>query len=285
MAAPKRLGPADRHNRAHSVCLDRTGIARNLAAVPGGLADRDSDNPYREQLCGQPAAQRLRNRSGHLVVSAIRDNPCGYRLGTAEAETDLTTLTNAMGPFTSSEKIEDLLFRFGGLRGLMTADAEELTAFLDNKADAAKISAILALAANLQTPELIEHPVIYNCADLISYLQTVMGTCRVETFRVLFLDTHNKIIADEVLWTGTVSEVQAYPREIMRRALELDSSAIIAAHNHPSSVVAPSSSDIAMTRKLLAAAHTLNIAFHDHIIVSATNYHSMRVHKSIEPWS
>lgn len=284
MAAPKRHGPRDRPYCADSFRLDRMDIAREMAPAVGGMADRDCHDPYCEQLCSGPSSQRLRDRTGHLVLSAVRDNLRGYRLGTADTETELATLTNALGPFGSVEKIEALLERFGGLRGLLAVDAGQLTAILGDGDDAAKISAVIHLAADMHKPEAIAHPIIDDCADLIAYLQSVMGKCRVETFRVLFLNTHNNIIADETLWTGTVSEVQVYPREIMRRALELDSSAFIAAHNHPSSIVAPSRSDIAMTRALLGAARTLNIAFHDHIIVSATNYHSMRIHKSVDPW-
>ncbi|WP_373476240.1 RadC family protein [Sphingorhabdus sp.] len=174
--------------------------------------------------------------------------------------------------------------RFGNAASLYFVDLHELTEIIHDPQQAAKLKAILQIAAEIGKPTTIEHPAIKNCVDLVHYLQATMGDGRVESFRVLFLDAHNRIIADELLWRGTVSEVQVYPREVMRRALELDCSAFIAAHNHPSHAVLPSQADIEMTRRLLTAADTLGIAFHDHFIVSSRSYHSMRFHRSIDPW-
>lgn len=284
MAAPKRHGSCDRHDRAFGLRLDSASIARQMAAAPGRMADSNCNDPYREQLCRKPHAQRLRDRSGHLVIPPVRDDLCRHVNGETQQKAELERLTTALGPFRDIGNIEALLHDFGGLRGLLAADSLELNAHLRSAEDAAKILAILSLVSDLAIPDNIEHPAIGDCASLIAYLQKVMGPSRVETFRVLFLDTRNRIIADQLFWTGTVSEVQIYPREIMRRALELDSSAFIAAHNHPSNAVNPSKSDIIMTRRLLNAASALNIAFHDHIIVSRTNYYSMRMHRSIDPW-
>jgi DNA repair protein RadC len=86
------------------------------------------------------------------------------------------------------------------------------------------------------------------------------------------------------MWEGTVDEVQIHPREILKRALDLDSSAFVLAHNHPSQIVTPSAADVAVTIQLIAASQSLGIAFHDHLIVSSLTFHSMRFHGTIEPW-
>jgi DNA repair protein RadC len=193
-------------------------------------------------------------------------------------------LKTVLGPDVSDARVHALLGRYGSTASLYDADPDEITDILGSSLEAAKLTSVLQIAAQIGKSARISHPAIGNCEDLVRYLQNVMGSSRVETFRVLFLDTYNRIIADEVLWTGTVSEVQVYPREVIRRALELDSSAFIAAHNHPSDEVVPSRSDIDMTRKLHKGAAALGIAFHDHFIVSSSNYHSMRFHKSVDPW-
>lgn len=193
-------------------------------------------------------------------------------------------LATALGPEIAEADILALLSRFGNTARLLAAPTSEIAEVLHDRKRADKVKSILQIAAEIAKPERIEHPVLGNCVELVQYLQTTMGEHRVETFRILFLDAHNKLIADETLWSGTVSEVQVYPREVMRRALELDCSAFIAAHNHPSNIVIPSQADIDMTRKLLTAAAALGIAFHDHFIVSVSSYHSMRFHKSVHPW-
>lgn len=282
MAANECDRPNDRSSGASCVQLDRNALAPVLASSRRGMADCRSDNSHRQQLCPESPAQGIWDWPGNLGLSAVRDNIRSYHDRTSE--TELSLLRTFLGQGVSDAKIRSLLARFGSTASLYSADPEEITAILGSSHDAAKLTSILHVAAELGKSSRINHPAIGNCEDLVRYLQIAMGSARIETFRVLFLDTHNRIIADEVLWSGTVSEVQVYPREVIRRALELDSSAFIAAHNHPSDVVVPSPSDIHITRKLLKAAAALGIAFHDHFIVSSNNYHSMRFHKSVEPW-
>jgi DNA repair protein RadC len=103
-----------------------------------------------------------------------------------------------------------------------------------------------------------------------------MAHCEREAFRVLFLDKKNQLIADEVMNQGTVDHAPVYPREVMRRALELAASAVILVHNHPSGDQTPSSADIEMTRKIIDAARTLGIAVHDHVIVGRAEVASFK---------
>ncbi len=105
---------------------------------------------------------------------------------------------------------------------------------------------------------------------LNAYVQRDMAKRTREAFRVLFLDKRNQLIADEVLSEGTVDHAPVYPREVLRRALELDASALILVHNHPSGDPTPSTADIDMTRQIVEAARFLRVAVHDHLIVGRT---------------
>ncbi len=112
-----------------------------------------------------------------------------------------------------------------------------------------------------------KRPVITSWTQLLAYVRAAMAHEPREQFRVLFLDKRNQLIADEVMNHGTVDHAPVYPREVVRRALEVSASAIILVHNHPSGDPAPSQADIAMTREIIDAARPLRIAVHDHLVV------------------
>jgi DNA repair protein RadC len=114
------------------------------------------------------------------------------------------------------------------------------------------------------------------------YLIAAMSRERTEQFRVLFLDTRNRLIADDVQGRGTVNHTPVYPREVVNRALELQATAVILAHNHPSGDPSPSADDIAMTREVQEAAGTLDIVLHDHINVGQSGTRSFRQAGSME---
>ena len=110
-------------------------------------------------------------------------------------------------------------------------------------------------------------PVISSWTALLDYVRVALAHEPREQFRVLFLDKKNQLIADEVLNHGTVDHAPVYPREVMRRALELSSSSLILLHNHPSGDPTPSRADVEMTRQIIEAGKALNIAVHDHLVV------------------
>lgn len=119
--------------------------------------------------------------------------------------------------------------------------------------------------------------------DLLSSWQALLDYCRAamahetrEQFRILFLDKRNALIADEVQQTGTVDHTPVYPREIVRRALELSASALILVHNHPSGDVTPSRADIEMTRVIVETAKPLGIVVHDHLIIGRSGHTSFK---------
>ena len=122
-------------------------------------------------------------------------------------------------------------------------------------------------------------PVLSTWDRLTDYLTAAMGYERTEQFRVLFLDGRNKLIADEVQGTGTINHAPAYPREVVRRCLELHATAVILAHNHPSGEPAPSREDVALTAEIAKAAATMGITVHDHIVVGRGKWLSFRAEK------
>ena len=115
-----------------------------------------------------------------------------------------------------------------------------------------------------------------KAADVIEYLVVAMARLPVEEVRVLFLDSKNRLISDEVVSRGTISEAPIYPREILKRSLALDATALILAHNHPSGDPSPSEGDIEATNKLLKAGREIGLTVHDHIIVGREGWTSLR---------
>ncbi len=133
-----------------------------------------------------------------------------------------------------------------------------------------------ALVHALRT-EVSNRPILSTGPDLLNYLFFEMSRLCVEEVRALFLDTRNRLICDEVVVRGSVNEAPIYPREIIKRALECGSTAIILAHNHPSGDPTPSESDIASSKRLILAGRELGIVLHDHIIVARTGWTSLRM--------
>ena len=124
--------------------------------------------------------------------------------------------------------------------------------------------------------EVMHRPVLGNWHKLLEYLHAQLAREQVEQFRLLFLDSKNRLLADEAQARGTVNHTPVYPREVVRRALELAATAIILVHNHPSGDPTPSRDDLEMTREIGRAAATLGILLHDHIIVGNGRWLSFR---------
>ena len=170
-----------------------------------------------------------------------------------------------------------LLERFSSFANTIAAPLNDLVAVEGlGEAGAAALKTVQAAAQRLVRGELVERPVLANWDALIAYLTAVMAREPVEQFRVLFLDTRNRLLADEAQSRGTVNHTPVYPREVVKRALELQATAIILVHNHPSGDPTPSRDDIAVTRDVAAAARALSIVLHDHIIIGNGAWTSFR---------
>jgi DNA repair protein RadC len=170
-----------------------------------------------------------------------------------------------------------LIDRFGSLGSVVSASAEALHAIAGV---AAPVIALLKLVHHatfrIAHAEVKTRPVIGNWDKLIDYLTVSMAYEAVEQLRVLFLDNRNTLIADEVMGRGTVNFVNVHPREVVKRALALEATAIILVHNHPSGCSKPSRDDVTMTKDVQTALETLDITLHDHIIIGKGNYYSFR---------
>lgn len=138
------------------------------------------------------------------------------------------------------------------------------------------LKVILAAAQRMGKDAIHNRPVLGSWTEVIDYCKSSMSYETVEQFRILFLDKKNKLIADEVQQTGTVDHTPVYPREVIKRTLELSATALILVHNHPSGDPAPSSADVQMTRQIADIARPLGITVHDHIIVGKSTHTSLR---------
>jgi DNA repair protein RadC len=135
---------------------------------------------------------------------------------------------------------------------------------------------IAAAAHRITRGELQERALLSSWNEVLDYCRTHMAFADKEQFRILFLDKRNQLIADEVQQTGTVDHTPVYPREVIKRALELSATALILVHNHPSGDPSPSQADIQMTKAIIGIASPLGISVHDHIIVGRGGHASMK---------
>lgn len=170
-----------------------------------------------------------------------------------------------------------LLKRFGSLSEILGAPRErlkEVGGVGDRVVDELKL--IKALSERTAGEAVRKRPVLASWPALLDYCHAAMAYEEREQFRVLFLDKKNALIADEVQQTGTVDHTPVYPREVIRRALELSATAIILVHNHPSGDPTPSRADIQMTKTIIEVGKPLGIAVHDHLIIGREGHASFK---------
>jgi DNA repair protein RadC len=171
---------------------------------------------------------------------------------------------------------KELIARFGSFADVIAAPRERLEEMDLNSRIVAQLKIVEAAALRLLKTRLIGKPAISSWTALIDYCAAAMGRNPTEEFRVLFLDRKNVLIADEVQSRGTVDHAPVYPREIVKRALQLEASSLILVHNHPSGDPSPSRADIEMTREIVAAAKALKIAVHDHLVIGRGSHASFK---------
>lgn len=172
---------------------------------------------------------------------------------------------------------KQLIARFGGFAETIAAPRARLME-VDGIGEAvvAQIKIVEAAALRLARGKMLGKPALSSWNALIDYCTAAMARAPHEEFRVLFLDRKNILIADEVQTRGTIDHTPVYPREIVKRALEVGASAIILVHNHPSGDPTPSRADIEMTRDVVAAAKALKISVHDHLVVGRSGHASFK---------
>lgn len=172
---------------------------------------------------------------------------------------------------------KQLIAQFGSFADVLAAPYERLVEVKGVKdATATDFKVIEASARRIAKGAVDRRKTLSSWSAVIDYCRTAMAFDDRERFRILFLDKKNGLIADEVQQTGTVDHTPVYPREVVRRALELRASALILVHNHPSGDPTPSRADIEMTRTIVSAAKPLGIEIHDHVIVGREGHASFR---------
>ncbi|MDB5538622.1 MAG: RadC [Devosia sp.] len=173
---------------------------------------------------------------------------------------------------------KELIHKFGSFSGVFGAPPARLAEVKGlGEVSTTNLKIIQAAAQRFakdrMTPDL---PILGSWTALIDYCHAQMAFNNVEQFRILFLDKKNRLIADEVQQTGTVDHTPVYPREVIKRTLELSATALILVHNHPSGDPSPSSADVQMTRQINDVARPLGITVHDHIIIGKSGHASMK---------
>jgi DNA repair protein RadC len=172
---------------------------------------------------------------------------------------------------------KQLIKDFGGLAGVMGADIVELQKVKGISENAAVLlKSVHALTQKMLRGEMEKKPVLGSWQKLIDYCHVAMAHEKREHFRVLFLNRKNQLMADEQQQVGTVDHASVYPREVVKRALEIGATALILVHNHPSGDPNPSDNDIAMTEEIIRAAAALDILVHDHLIIAQSGHISLR---------
>ena len=170
-----------------------------------------------------------------------------------------------------------LLNRFGSTGDVFSASTEALRATIPNEpAVVNHLKLVYATLEQVLRSRLCKRPLLSDEKALIDYLTFTMAFLMTERFRVLFLNSKNRLIIDEVVANGCVRTAAVHPREIMRRAVEVGATAIIVVHNHPSCDPTPSTADLKMTQSLAAAASVMGIQLHDHLIITSSGYVSLK---------
>jgi DNA repair protein RadC len=172
---------------------------------------------------------------------------------------------------------KELIERFGSFMEVISAPPQRL-AEVKGLGDAAiaELKIVQAAASRLARGAVKKRTVLSSWSSVLDYCRTAMAFADKEQFRILFLDKRNALIADEVQQTGTVDHTPVYPREVVKRTLELSATAIILVHNHPSGDPTPSRADIDMTKAIIDVAKPLGISVHDHIIVGKQGHASLK---------
>ncbi|WP_306250534.1 DNA repair protein RadC [Parvularcula sp. IMCC14364] len=172
---------------------------------------------------------------------------------------------------------KELIERFGSFADVLAAPSarlQEVKGISEKVVTELKI--VQAAALKLSQQNILKRQVLSSWQALIDYCTAATAYEKIEQFRILFLDNKNALIADEKQQTGTVNHTPVYPREVVKRALALDASAIILVHNHPSGDPTPSGADIQMTAQIVQAAKPLGIRVHDHLVIGRGQHYSFR---------
>ncbi|TWT13653.1 JAB domain-containing protein [Reyranella sp. CPCC 100927] len=240
-------------------------LVEALAALPAAAGHNS----------GQPATPDRPHYWGHRQRVRDRVQASGVE-GFQDYELLELLLFHAIERIDVKPLAKQLLARFGTLGDVLSADTERLKDEGVDPRTVVLFRTVREAGLRLARREVIDKPVIGSWQKLIDYCHAALQYEKTEQFRILFLDRKNVLIADEVQQRGTVDHTPVYPREVVKRALELNASALILVHNHPSGDPTPSRADIDMTKEVKVAAKALGIEVHDHLVIGRKNHASFR---------
>lgn len=207
-----------------------------------------------------PAAMRPREKLLALGPAAL-----------ADAELLALLLRTGLRGQGVLQMAESLLQQLGGLGGLLTSSGRQLQGIKGlGPAKRAELLAVMELARRGLTAGLREEPVFTTPQRVKDYLQMRLGALPHEVFAVLFLDAQQRLIACEEMFRGTLTQTSVYPREVVKRALELNTASVILSHNHPSGVLEPSRADELLTQTLKSSLQLVDVRVLDHVVVGRT---------------
>jgi DNA repair protein RadC len=223
-----------------------------------------------------PAAPAARHFHGHRERLRSR-----FRQAGADAVSDYELLELVLFRAVPRRDVKplakDLIAKFGSFPEVISAPAARLAEVKGMGAAAiTELKIVHAAASRLARGQVHKRPVLSSWSNVIDYCRTTMAFAEKEQFRVLFLDKRNQLIVDEVQQVGTVDHTPVYPREVVKRALDLAATALILVHNPPSGDPTPSHADIQMTQTIIDVAKPLGIAVHDHIVVGKEGHASFK---------
>ncbi len=256
----------------------KSGRARKAAgkSVANDEAIGSGQQSFLEAPVAVPQLKQQPSYLGHR--QRLRER---FAAGGADALADYELLElvlfRAFARRDTKDVAKRLIARFGSFAEVINAPADRLKEVKDvGDVVVGELKLIRAAALRLAKSEVMQRPALSSWQQVLDYIHSAQAYEQKEQFRVLFLDKKNKLIADEVLGEGTVDHTPVYVREVVKRALELSSTAIILVHNHPSGDPTPSRADIDMTKLIVDATHRLGVSVHDHIIVGRDGHASFR---------
>jgi DNA repair protein RadC len=172
---------------------------------------------------------------------------------------------------------KQLIAHYGSLAALFSADAESLKRQKGiGKQSAAAIKIVQAAALRMLSEPVRQQPILASWQSLLDYLRADMAHLTIERVRVLYLNSKNMLVRDEIASEGSIDQAAIYTREIIKRAIDLGATAVILVHNHPSGDSSPSRQDITMTREIADIGKKMGISVHDHVIIGSDGFSSMR---------
>ena len=240
------------------------------ARISSNKSSSSSDGTKDEPSAAKPHyhghRERLRNRFREAGAAALSD----YEL--------LELLLFRTIPQKDTKPIaKDLIAKFGSFAEVLAAQRQRLEEVKGVKEATSTDLKLIHAAAGLMTRGAVKkRPVLSSWQAVIEHCRTTLAFGETERFAIIFLDKRNQVIADEIQQTGTVDHTPVYPREVVKRALELSATAIILVHNHPSGDPTPSRADIAMTQQIIEIAKPMGVLVHDHIIVGKNGHASLK---------